>query len=316
MQEVHGAERSPARSIAGSFAGEGREVTLRDILGEHLASLARHRLVNPLEPLHEAADVVVAVLVRPDVGDDLGDRPRRLDRLLLGDARRVLEVFQERAIEAVEDGEVVLVGVLLALARAAADHLLEEDAALHRAQEDDELQVGDVHAGGEQVDGHRNARGRPVAELADLLQRTVDAPGDLLHKGVTLAEDIARQVDELVGVTGVREIVHGENEDLRKAPVEPLVLVGVASSPREGSSCWSRGAVTSRSIAVVSNSRSSSSVSIRERPVSGSMTSTFSPSRRKTPRHTDLGANVNGVVVHEEARRARRPRRGTRTPCS
>ena len=52
------------------------------------------------------------------------------------------EVLEQRAVEAVEDREVRLVGVLLALARAAAEHLLEQDAGLHRAQEDDELQVG------------------------------------------------------------------------------------------------------------------------------------------------------------------------------
>ena len=53
-----------------------------------------------------------------------------------------------------------LSGILLALARAAAEHLLEEDAGLHRAQEDDELEVGDVDAGGEQVDGDDDARVR------------------------------------------------------------------------------------------------------------------------------------------------------------
>ena len=39
-----------------------------------------------------------------------------------------------------------LSGILLALARAAAEHLLEQDARLHRPQEDDELEVGDVDA--------------------------------------------------------------------------------------------------------------------------------------------------------------------------
>lgn len=43
------------------------------------------------------------------------------------------------------------------------------------------------------------------------------------------------------------------------------------------------GEVASRSMVAVSNWRSSSSVSMRESPVSGSTTSTFSPSRRKSP---------------------------------
>ena len=63
---------------------------------------------------------------------------------------------------------------LVALARAAPEHLLEQDARLHRPQEDDELEVGDVHAGREQVDARRRSRVRPVAELADALERAVD----------------------------------------------------------------------------------------------------------------------------------------------
>ena len=63
-----------------------------------------------------------------------------------------------------------LSGNVLALARAAAEHLLEQDARLHRPQEDDELQVGDVDAGREQIDRDDDARVRPVAELADSLQ--------------------------------------------------------------------------------------------------------------------------------------------------
>ena len=50
-----------------------------------------------------------------------------------GDGRGLLEALEQRAVEAVEDGEVRLVGELLALARAAAEHLLEEDAGLDRA---------------------------------------------------------------------------------------------------------------------------------------------------------------------------------------
>ena len=55
----------------------------------------------------------------------------------------------ERPVEAVEDHEVRLVGETLALARPAAEHLLEEDARPHRAQKHDELEVRDIDAGGQ-----------------------------------------------------------------------------------------------------------------------------------------------------------------------
>ena len=46
-----------------------------NVRGEQLARLAGHFLVDPLEPLDQAPDVVVAVAVLPDVLDDLGDCP-------------------------------------------------------------------------------------------------------------------------------------------------------------------------------------------------------------------------------------------------
>ena len=42
--------------------------------GEHLPGLAGHFFVDPLQPLDQAADVVVAVAVGPDVVDNLDDR--------------------------------------------------------------------------------------------------------------------------------------------------------------------------------------------------------------------------------------------------
>lgn len=60
------------------------------------------------------------------------------------------------------------------------------------------------NAGGEQVHGHRDARFRPVAELADALERAVDLAGDLRDESVTAAEHVTCGVDELVGVGGVR----------------------------------------------------------------------------------------------------------------
>ena len=120
-----------------------------------------------------------------------------------------------------------LVGNVLALARAAAEHLLEEDAGLDRPQEDDELQVRDVHAGGEHVHGHDDRRAwagcgiRGCAAAAD-----PPRPGDLLHEGVAPAEDVPADVHELVGVRGVRQVVDGEDQGLGEPPVLLLVLPG------------------------------------------------------------------------------------------
>ena len=147
-----------SRRALRQVAGEAGEVAVGDEGGERLAGLAGHLLVDPLEPLHQAADVVVAVAVLPDVLDDLvrsSASGRSGGSAVI--AGRLAEVLEQRAVEAVEDGEVRLVGVPLALARAAAEHLLEEDAGLHRPQEDDELEVGDVDAGGQQVDGDDDA---------------------------------------------------------------------------------------------------------------------------------------------------------------
>jgi len=80
--------------------------------------------------------------------------------------------------------------------------LLPQDARLHRAQEHDELQRRDVHAGGEHVHGDDDFRIRAVAELADALERAVHVriAGDLLHEVVALIENGAAGFDELVGV--------------------------------------------------------------------------------------------------------------------
>src|SRR5438105_4424513 len=94
----------------------------------------------------EAADVVVAVDVVVDRRDDLGSGSGRLVRRAGRYAGRVAEVLEERSVEAVEDCEVAFVWVLLTLASSAADHLLEEDPGLRRAEEDDVLDVGDVDA--------------------------------------------------------------------------------------------------------------------------------------------------------------------------
>jgi hypothetical protein len=57
------------------------------------------------------------VAVLPDLLDDLVERPHGTGRQVLGDACRVAEVLEERAVEAVEDREVGFVVVPLPLAR-------------------------------------------------------------------------------------------------------------------------------------------------------------------------------------------------------
>lgn len=119
-------------------------------------------------------------------------------------------------------------GNFLSLARPAPDHLLEQDARLHRPQEHDVLQVGDVDAGSEQVHGDRDAGVGSVAELADALERAVYAARDLLDEGVSPAKHVAGQVDELVAVRGVGQVIDGEDQHLGQAAELLLVLVGVA----------------------------------------------------------------------------------------
>ena len=69
-----------------------------------------------------------------------------------------------------------LVREVLALSRAATQHLLEQDAGLHRPQKDDAFQIGNVHASREHINRHNDARRRAIAELADVLKRTIHAP--------------------------------------------------------------------------------------------------------------------------------------------
>jgi hypothetical protein len=99
--------------------------------------------------------------------------------------------------------EVILVSVALALASSPAQHLLEQDAALDGPQEDDELEIGDVDAGRQQIDGDRDAGIGAMAELPDALQRPVDPAGDFLDESVAATEGVTREMHELISVTGV-----------------------------------------------------------------------------------------------------------------
>ena len=75
-------------------------------------------------------------------------------------------------------------GAGLALASAAPEHLLEQDARLDGPKEDDEFEIGNIHACRHQVYGDHDAGIRPIAELADALQRAIHAAGDLLHERI------------------------------------------------------------------------------------------------------------------------------------
>src|SRR5439155_9656874 len=120
-------------------------------------------------------------------------------------------------VEAIKDDKVRLVGILLAFAGAAAQHLFKQNAGLHRAQEDDEFQIGNIDAGREHIDRDNNSRIGPIAKFSDALQWAICCgAGNLLDEGIAPAENIAADVNELIGVGSVRQIVLCEDQRLRK----------------------------------------------------------------------------------------------------
>src|SRR5262245_49434099 len=112
--------------------------------GEPPRLLACHVSVDSLQTLDQTTDVVVAVPVGPDIVDNLNDGSRLGPGRLGGDGRRVLEKLKQSSVEAVKDYKMGLVGKVLALARAAAKHLLEQNAGLNGTQKHDELQIGNI----------------------------------------------------------------------------------------------------------------------------------------------------------------------------
>ena len=158
-------------------------------------------------------------------------RGRRVDDLALGDADRV------------DDHEVGLGGGVLRDAAevvgghdadAAPLHLLEVAAALHRPHEHHDLDRLDVGAGGDHVDGDDDARVVVVAELGEegLRRRAGGAVGDLLAEVVALAEFLADDRDDVIGVG----VVLGEDERFRHlgAVREDLGLQLVAEGADDG----------------------------------------------------------------------------------
>ena len=131
-------------------------------------------------------------------------------------------------------------------AHAAALHLLEEAAALHAAHEDDDLHRLDVGAGGDHVHGDGDARVVAVAEgLDQVLGRVAGgAVGDLLGELVALAELLAQDLDDVLGVV----VVLGEDQGLGHfgAAGEDVGAASLSRKVRTMVRIWS-GVCTSRS---------------------------------------------------------------------
>ena len=114
----------------------------------------------------------------------------------------------------VEDAEGLLAD-LVAQAGGAAEHLVEQDAAVHAAQEHEVADFRHVHAGGEQVHRDRDIWIALVLVAADQLQRLVGGAGDLddgivVDAAVVLLEGLLEQVHHQVGMG----VVDAEDERL------------------------------------------------------------------------------------------------------
>ena len=125
-------------------------------------------------------------------------------------------------------------------AGAAPFHLLEIDAAADVAQEDEDFERLDVGAGGDHVHGDGDAQCGREAEFADEFLRLCGLAGDgvlrmigdLFAEVVALAEDLAAEVDDVLGVG----VVLGEDERLghKRAAGEELGLHDVAIGAQDG----------------------------------------------------------------------------------
>ena len=221
----------PEKSRRSAFLESGSkspDIAIWNPSCELVAGVAAHVLLDAPESLHKNADVIVAVDVLPDVLYDLGDGQRIGTRLLDLKIRDIPEIAEERAVEAVENDKLRLVD-LIAPSRSAPEHLLPEDARFYRTEEYDELERRDVYAGGKHIDADDNLGIGPIAKFPDALEGTIHVriAGNFFHKIVSLREDLAANAHKLIGVRGVRQIIDGKNESLRKAPSLLLVSIGV-----------------------------------------------------------------------------------------
>ena len=95
---------------------------------------------------------------------------------------------------------------------------------LHGPQKDDTFQIGYVHSGGKQIHRDNNARCWTIAELADMLKRTIHLARDLLSERIASTEDVTSKVHKLVGVRRVRQVIGGEDQRLREATILFFVI--------------------------------------------------------------------------------------------
>ena len=100
---------------AGKITCKTAQIAVWNECREFLARFSRHLLVDPLQALHEASDVVIPVAVLPNVFDDLGDRARLVFGRLGGYVGCLSEVFKQRAIETVEYDEMGFVRIFARL---------------------------------------------------------------------------------------------------------------------------------------------------------------------------------------------------------
>src|SRR5258708_22275867 len=98
---------------------------MRHVLCDMFARFAGHFFLDAPQPTYEAPNVVVAIAVIPDLLNDLSHGLTVGLRRVRGHGSRVLEIGEQSSVEAVEDDEVRLVGIAIALAGTASEHLLE-----------------------------------------------------------------------------------------------------------------------------------------------------------------------------------------------
>ena len=113
----------------------------------------------------------------------------------------VLEVLDERPVEAIEDGEMGLVD-FRAESCSSPKHLHPKNTGLDRAEEDNKLKTRDIHARTQHIDGDDNLWFRAISELSDSLKRSVDVriASNLLNKPITFSELFPADSHKLVGM--------------------------------------------------------------------------------------------------------------------
>src|SRR5439155_9728256 len=118
----------------------------------------------------------------------------------------------------------------------------------------DELQRWNIDAGRKHIHGDDHLRLRTIAKFTDALERTINVwiASYFLNKIVALLEHIAADSHELVSVRRVRQIVDGEDEDLREVTRFFLVPVCMLCNLLDNLAI----ALRSRDLALHSRSRS------------------------------------------------------------